>query len=275
MGSQIKGRTVNILLRLRLNASLPRQRPLFVFLLLMLIASPLFSVEPHRQVSRASDSHDLVQAGLALLGTPYGAGMLVGSMSVEEKLVLRKDSLDCMSFLDHLLAGLHTARGCSLDSAMLTQRYFNEQLHFLKRHHFFSDWLLSGPRLLDVGSSFHGVESQPCVLNQRDAKRRWIEGLPTRERTLQVVPGRDENLAQLRNGDLIGFRSRAAGLDVSHVGLVIVSEDGEVDLLHASSQAGKVLREPLREYALLGRGFVVFRLPTRQSRRISQPEREE
>ncbi len=48
----------------------------------------------------------------------------------------------------------------------------------------------------------------------------------------------------LRDGDIIAFTTKTEGLDVSHVGIIIVDK-GIVRLLHASSKAGKVTIDPL------------------------------
>jgi hypothetical protein len=58
---------------------------------------------------------------------------------------------------------------------------------------------------------------------------------------------------QLNEGDIIGITTSIAGLDITHVG-IIVKMNGKVHLMHASSKAEKVIisDNTLQEY-LMGR----------------------
>lgn len=53
----------------------------------------------------------------------------------------------------------------------------------------------------------------------------------------------------LKGGDIVALTTKVNGLDVSHVGLIVIEKDGP-HLLHASSKAGEVVvdRLPLTEY---------------------------
>jgi hypothetical protein len=199
-----------------------------------------------------------VALALTLLGTPYAANTMIGSTMQKETLVLRADSLDCMTFLDLLLVAETVDRGADPRDAMIRQRYFNAQPAYENRHHFFSDWIVSGPRLFDVGSSFPEAELQQITLNARDTNRRWLDGVPTREVFIHWVPGNSQALPYFQTGDLVGFNSALDGLDVSHLGMVLV-ENNQVDLVHASSATGHVVREALATMRGWKKGVIVLR----------------
>lgn len=195
-----------------------------------------------------------------LLGVPYAAGTLGGGSGVEEVLVTRIDSLDCMILLEYLLAGvtLEQESAGDLESALVDLRYREGVIGWATRRHFFSDWTERG--LIDAGEWFPGATRQTLRLNDRGAGRRWLEEVPVRERSVWHVPASNAALDSLRNGDLIGFRTPLAGLDVTHTGLVL-REKGQLRLLHASSKAGRVVSEPLQQYPGLATGFMILRLP--------------
>lgn len=53
----------------------------------------------------------------------------------------------------------------------------------------------------------------------------------------------------LKGGDIIALTTKTSGLDVSHMGIIVIEKDGP-HLLHASSKEGKVIIDklPLVEY---------------------------
>lgn len=56
-------------------------------------------------------------------------------------------------------------------------------------------------------------------------------------------------MGALKAGDIIALTTKTNGLDVSHVGILVIEKDGP-HLLHASSKEGKVVIDklPLTEY---------------------------
>ncbi|MDP2361013.1 MAG: DUF1460 domain-containing protein [bacterium] len=207
----------------------------------------------------------LVELGRGLLGTPYLKGALRGPKDPATGLVLSLEQVDCMILLEWLLAGNTLAgrpgagRADSLARALLQVRFRHGRANHLERHHFFGDWLDSGPRLVDAGPSFRGSERRVLDLN-RGAAKPWVKGLPCRRQELWWVPPAAGTLDSLRDGDLIGLWAAKPGLDVTHVG-IIVREEGRVMLLNASSRAMRVRLEPLAEHPAWKRGILVFRLP--------------
>ena len=200
---------------------------------------------------------DLVERALLLLQVPYASGTLIGGPQQQETFVARCDSLDCMLLLELVLAA-----GDSILTAdsLKAQRYDNRKCAWEHRLHFFSDWLERGPRLLDAGATIPGSQAVLRSINCKSDGTRWLQGVPCSKRTLHRVVVNRSTLPYLRHGDLLGFWSNLDGLDVTHVGLLVIEDDTPF-LLHASSRAGAVVMEPLFEYPNLERGLLVLRLP--------------
>ena len=48
----------------------------------------------------------------------------------------------------------------------------------------------------------------------------------------------------VQEGDLVGLVCKTPGLDISHMGMVVKNEKGELVVIDASMSAGKVVQEP-------------------------------
>ncbi len=200
---------------------------------------------------------DLVSRAQLLLGVPYAANTLGGGPGMLESFVARCDSLDCM-----LLLELALASGDSILCAdsLRAQRYDRRVCAWSNRLHFFSDWIERGPHLQDVGADIPGAVAVSRSINYRQDGTRWLQGVQCSERTLYRIHADSTALRYLHTGDLVGIWSEQTGLDVSHVGILVWQQD-ELQLLHASSSAGCVIQQPLLEYPNLKRGLLVLRLP--------------
>lgn len=200
-----------------------------------------------------------------LLGAPYVAGTLVGGPDQEEELVVSLGPVDCMTLLETVEAMRSAERVDDLPKALAGVRYRHGIVSFETRNHFFSDWSVNrSDRIVDVTAQIAGddavtVEKQ---LNRRGDGAPWIPGIPQSPRTITYLPvaAIDGRLERLRPGDYLGIYSDNQGLDVSHVGIVILT-DGKQMLRHASSRRGaeQVVDEPLREYVLRTPGILVYR----------------
>jgi hypothetical protein len=205
----------------------------------------------------------LVSIARELLEAPYAAGTMIGDPDIPEQLVCRSDSLDCMCYLDIILAKFMTP-GSESDtalfcSALIKQRYFGAQISYQNRHHFFTDWIESGPLLIDAGGSFAGAKLTPVDINCRQNGSVWLKGIECKQRDVFHVPAKESTLSDLEAGDLVGFWTGIPGLDVTHVGLIDIVED-EVILLHASSKSLQVVAEPLKNHPAWKNGLIVLRL---------------
>ncbi|MBQ1797745.1 MAG: DUF1460 domain-containing protein, partial [Muribaculaceae bacterium] len=51
--------------------------------------------------------------------------------------------------------------------------------------------------------------------------------------------------AAIRTGDFVGLVTRIEGLDISHLGILVKDEKGDIYLLDASMSGGQVMLEPM------------------------------
>jgi hypothetical protein len=100
-------------------------------------------------------------------------------------------------------------------------------------------------------------------LNQKSDGSSYLPGLKNVQRSITYLPSDfidDKVLAQLHTGDYIGIYTHLAGLDVTHTGIYIMTENGPV-LRNASSRKEnmQVVDSPFMDYVQATPGIVVFR----------------
>ncbi|MEU2252502.1 DUF1460 domain-containing protein [Nocardia xishanensis] len=199
------------------------------------------------------------------LGTPYGANMLVGSATQPEQLVVDLRRVDCFTFLDYVEALSRSADRDQFVANLIETRYAGGRVDFLQRKHFFSDWSHT-PRI--AATDITATLSPAAVtvgkrLNAKADGGTYLPGLPVVARDLTYIPSGavDRNvIGQLRTGDYIGAYSDQPGLDVTHVGIFVMTPDGPV-FRNASSLAAnnQVVDSPLADYVRSTPGIVVLR----------------
>ncbi len=131
-------------------------------------------------------------------------------------------------------------------------RYDKAQVDWLRRLHYFSDWMrvnqkrgvLYRPRL---GESLLRYDKTLASLADYPARRRRLDVVP-RAKLLSVA-------AQIKQGTVVAFASTRAKIDYFHVGLLfwepLGSSKQKLVFYHASRSLGRVQREPLNQF--LGR----------------------
>jgi hypothetical protein len=218
----------------------------------------------------------LMQAlGLHFRGRPYLEGTLDAPPT--ERLVVRLDGFDCVTFVETLLA---MARGLGAGDTTYAgfARRLAEQRYrdgappgYCGRLHYFTEWIadnaerglvrrlddtLGGRRLADSlnfmsthRSSYDRFATDDslyaCVQRMEDSLH-----ARQRERPVRYVP-QDSIRAvydRLRAGDIVAVATSIDGLDVAHTGLVYAHADGGRGLLHASLSDGVVVSPDLQRY---------------------------
>jgi len=218
----------------------------------------------HRQQAPGAQ---LAALSAPFIGTPYVAGTLVGAPQTPERLVINLAGLDCFTFLDTLEALRRSAAVADLPGQLRQVRYRDGVVAYAHRRHFFSDWVAdAGTGIADVTAQLGAGRSRIAVkqLNRKEDGTLWLPGIPVVRREISYIPGDRidaQLLAALQDGDYVGIYTDQAGLDVSHVGL-IVREQGRVLLRHASSarSAMQVVDVDLRDYLQGKPGLVVYRV---------------
>ncbi|WP_223885381.1 DUF1460 domain-containing protein [Nocardia colli] len=199
------------------------------------------------------------------LGTPYGANMLIGSETQREQLVVDFRRVDCFTYLDYVEALSRSADKDQFLSNLVETRYTGGRVEFLQRKHFFSDWV-STPRIAatDVtGAVSTGAVTVAKRLNAKSDGGTYLPGLPVVDRNITYIPSaavNDTVIGGLRTGDYIGAYTDEPGLDVTHVGIFVMTPTGPV-FRNASSLAAnnKVVDSPFTDYVQSVPGIVVYR----------------
>lgn len=199
------------------------------------------------------------------LGTPYQANRLHGSEHDPEKLVVDFRGLDCFTYLDYVAALQISDSREDFFKNIVKTRYINSDISFYNRKHFFTDWGYRKYKVADDITAQLSPYAMTCKksLNEKTKGEKYLPGIPIVSRNITYIPGSvvDTTLvSQLKSGDFIGIYSPLPGLDVSHVGLFIITDQGPV-FRHASSRKEnqRVIDSPFIPYVSKSPGMVVLR----------------
>ncbi|ANS41835.1 DUF1460 domain-containing protein [Serratia inhibens] len=199
------------------------------------------------------------------LGTPYVANRLIGSQSTPEKLVIDFRGLDCFTYIDYVDALSKSRNQAEFVQRLIQTRYADSDISFQHRKHFFTDWAqVAKTNVTDITAQL-SPRAVTLVknLNQKADGGSYLPGLKNVQRSITYLPSDvidDKVLAQLRTGDYIGIYTNLAGLDVTHTGIFIMTENGPM-LRNASSHKEnmKVVDSPFMDYVINTPGIVVLR----------------
>lgn len=239
--------------------------------------------------SGLTDANQLVEFyARQMLGTPYVAHTLEAD---QEMLTINIHELDCTTFVETLYAMARTtiARRYSwrdYAANLENLRYRGGEMgDYSSRMHYISEWIIDNrlrgnmqeitPDLPHVDylvknidfmshhtESYQQLKNDSVMVNKirrfelRNHRFPYIKRSWLNDKALK---------AALRSGDFIGLVTKIEGLDISHMGIIIVDEKGEPFLLDASMSGGKVMLEtkPLFKYLEKSKtniGVRVFRM---------------
>lgn len=196
----------------------------------------------------------------ALLGSPYRADTLIGGPRQPERLVVRDDVFDCVTFLETVLAAARSHDAAQFPAQLRLIRYRGGDVEWRARNHYFADWCSNNVAnkvcrpLLPPGST---------IANKRLTSERY---LPPHRVAMSVLPVAAllENKTLLATGDIIGFMSRRPGLDYFHSGFIVVDDAGGLWLRHAAQSRRRVLDQPLPRFLRDNRTQAVTLLRVRE-----------
>ena len=239
--------------------------------------------------SGLTDANQLVEFyARQMLGTPYVAHTLEAD---QEMLTINIHELDCTTFVETLYAMARTtiARRYSwrdYAANLENLRYRGGEMgDYSSRMHYISEWIIDNrlrgnmqeitPDLPHVDylvknidfmshhtDSYQQLKNDSVMVNKirrfelRNHRFPYIKRSWLNDKALK---------AALHSGDFIGLVTKIEGLDISHMGIIIVDEKGEPFLLDASMSGGKVMLEtkPLFKYLEKSKtniGVRVFRM---------------
>jgi hypothetical protein len=204
----------------------------------------------------------IVRIGFRLLGAPYQAETL--EREGMEELVINLRAFDCVTFVENVvvLAGLIRAGKIAFQdyaAALERIRYRDGRRNgYPSRLHYFTDWLRNNDRkgvvrdiTAEIGGHpfrkpFHTLTDRrgehPALEDPAAFRRMRIVEAACSRRTFHYIPKIDVQgmEGRIEDGDIVAITTDADGIDVGHVGIAVRVRRG-LRLLHASSQAGKVV----------------------------------
>lgn len=219
----------------------------------------------HAAAPQANKNQTIDLLSQAFMGTPYSANMLTGSATTPEKLVIDFRGLDCFTYLDYVEALRTASNKSEFGNNVIQTRYINGDIDFQHRKHFFTDWAHREHVLADditTQLSPHAVIVAK-QLNRKADGGNYLPGLPVVERQISYIPSEfvdQQVIDRLQTGDYIGIYTKLPGLDVTHTGFFIMTQDGPM-LRNASSRKEnmKVVDSPFADYVSNTPGIVVLR----------------
>ncbi len=198
------------------------------------------------------------------LDIPYGEFTLNSNINAIEMLVINLEKVDCFTLLDYVEAMRLSGSFSEFIESLKKVRYQTGKITFESRNHFLTDWIKFNADLVaDVTEQIGGINTIKIkkILNLKDDGAYFLDGIQPANRVIKYIPTSiiDYSIAnKLKTGDYIGIYSEKTGLDVSHVGIIIKNE-ANIYLRHASSIQKKVLDEDFREYMKGKSGFIILR----------------
>ena len=212
----------------------------------------------------AAPGEQVSQASAPFIDTPYAANTLGGGPGEPERLVANLSAVDCFTLIDYVEAMRRSAAAEQFVDQLVQLRYKGGNIDWAERRHFLTEWAAAGSGWLEDVTSTIGAGHAVTVtrqLNRDDRGGMLLPGVPVQEREITYIPGEEIDgkvLDRLQTGDYLGLYTHRAGLDVTHVGIVIRRGD-RLFLRHASLTAERVVDSDLAAY-LSGRpGIVVIR----------------
>jgi len=192
-----------------------------------------------------------------LLGRPYVENPLGGGPGRPETLRVSLSGFDCVTYVETVLALARSRDSEEFLRTLRRIRYRGGRPAWSTRNHYMTGWARENAARGLVHDLTLGPETA------------------VRERTLSMVPGIPARKARVRcfpkallcrigprlaTGDLVLFASTRRRLDVFHVGLLVRTGAG-LRLRHAARSAGRVVEQPLAEFAAARRmaGLIVLR----------------
>ncbi len=204
----------------------------------------------------------LVKIGLSFLETPYVVASLENG--TEEKLVINLQGLDCTTFVESCLALARTVKLGRSDfdsyAGELVRIRYRDGIRngYPSRLHYFSEWISdnseknlvsdkpnkTGMKLL---KTINFMSTHPESYPVLKANPKLIPEIAKNEATISnsgyyFFPKtmQSELLLALQHGDIVALTSEIAGVDINHIGIIVL-KNNQFHLLHAPLSGKKVL----------------------------------
>src|SRR4030043_945207 len=190
-----------------------------------------------------------------LIGLDYKESTLIGNINTPEVFVINLEGVDCFTYIDYIEA-MRLSRSFSKFKLNLRKiRYKSGKVAFENRNHFFTDWQeFNSDFIQDVTKKIGSKKTVKIqkMLNEKEDGTYLLIGINHAQREIKYIPSDaidDSVINKIKIGDYVGIYSHLAGLDVSHVGIVVKDRE-RIFLRPASSQKKykKAIDQDLKKY---------------------------
>lgn len=207
--------------------------------------------EIHRLVAGEPDlAGRLLRIANQFLDLPHVSNPLVGGPEEPERLVINFRGLDCVTFIETVLALARSRSRRGFVAELKKTRYRNGQVDWCSRLHYFSEWMRHNEKRGAIKVRTRGSGSRSI-----EATLGLIPSLPVLRTRFHVVPKRDIRLAlgRIAHGSVVAFASTRSRLDFFHTGLIFLASlparSVEDLILYSPPRSiGRVIAEPLGDF---------------------------
>lgn len=197
-----------------------------------------------------------------LMKTPYGLGKMgEGHMdTIEQKPMVYLDSVDCVTYVEHVLAMANAVNEDSLFNVLQRIRYIDGKINYrTRKHYMIVDWLgegkfarikpVEGDTLMErtiAKKEFFKSKKMKYLVDGKpaDDPKVQIRYLPYEKARKWAKETRSDTLKVMG----VAFISKAEKYDASHTGFVVFKPGEAPRLRHASSQRKQVVDMSLADY---------------------------
>lgn len=197
-----------------------------------------------------------------LMKTPYGLGMMgEGHIdAVEPKPMVYLDSVDCVTYVEHVLAMVNATSEDSLFNVLQRIRYTDGKIGYrTRKHYMIVDWVGEGKFARTLPVADDTVMERTIAKNEffKSKKMKYlVDGNPAADPKVQIryLPyEKARKWAKETRSDTLrvigaAFISKAEKYDASHTGFVVFKPGEAPRLRHASSLRKQVVDMSLSDY---------------------------
>lgn len=200
-------------------------------------------------------------------GNRYVAGTL--EQGRNEPLVVNTQEVDCTTFVEQVVAIYATVNegkeGFQDMCANLQRIRYRGGIRcgYASRLHYISQWIADsakqhiiheidyGPLGCELPIDLHYMSTHPASYKQLQENSTLVREIAKWEEAMRGIKAayipkqallRTADELPVKNGDIVALTTNIKGLDVTHIGFAFW-EGGKLHLLHASSAAGKVIKD--------------------------------
>ena len=249
-------------------------KKIYSLFFLLLFCTVSAKAEEKSQEKERANSLVLANA-LTFLDIPYVANTL--ESKDDEHLIINCDQVDCTTFVEYALAmALCNGQGSDMSETEFANnlrsiRYRDGKIDgYTSRLHYMSDWINNGIKngVIEDVTAANSPYTQQLKVNFMTRNANKYPSLNGHTDNINRIKQVEESLSgttvnwipkdkmlhaglpYIKNGDIILITSDTPGLDIAHMGVAMYVGDS-LCLLHASSDKGKVMIEPLTLKAYL------------------------